>query len=95
MTAGTFAALTTNARLMALQNQDGFARLRPGTIAGGTFEIICEDSACTDDVAWMVVAERNDPYVREIDPNCYRDGPNKGRFIVERDKPDVDDGDPA
>lgn len=88
MTAGTFAALTTNARVTSLQNQDGFARLRPGAIAGGSFEIICEDAASTDAVTWVVMAERNDPYVREIDPNCSRDEATNGRFIVERDKPD-------
>lgn len=83
MTPGTFAALTTNARVLALQNQDGFARLRPGPIVGGVFEIICEDEDCTDEVAWLVVAERNDPFVKSsLDPNT----DSNGRFMPEREK---------
>ena len=83
MTPGTFAALTTNARVLSLQNQDGFARLRPGPIVGGVFEVICEDEDCTDEVAWLVIAERNDPFVKsDLDLNTDADG----RFMPERDK---------
>ncbi|MFK3663930.1 hypothetical protein ACI2JN_01550 [Ochrobactrum teleogrylli] len=83
MTSGTFAALTTNAVVTSLQNQDGFARLRPGPITGGSFEIICENDACTDLVSWVVIAERNDPFVKSgSDPNT----DHNGRFIPEREK---------
>lgn len=85
MTAGTFAALTTNGCVTSLQNQDGFGRLRPGLIDQGVFEIICEDTTCTDTVSWVVIAERNDAYVRYLDPNCER---ITGRFIPEFDKED-------
>lgn len=85
MTDGTFAALTKNACVTSLQNQDGFARIRPSAISGGVFEIICEDITCTDEVAWVVVAERNDAFVRNIDHNCER---GTGRFIPEFDKED-------
>jgi len=75
MTAGTFAALTTNAVVTSLQNQDGFARLRPGKIKGADFEIICEDETCTDKVSWVVIAERNDKFVKSaIDPNTDKNG---------------------
>ncbi|MEJ5026383.1 hypothetical protein [Brucella anthropi] len=85
MTSGTFAALTTNAVVASLQNQDGFARLKPGTINGGSLEIICEDETCTDLVSWVVIAERNDPFVKsDLDPNTDSDG----RFIPEFDKPE-------
>lgn len=85
MTEGTFGALTINAVVTSLQNQDGFARLRPGAITGGRFEIICEDDTCTDTVAWVVIAERNDAFVKsELDPNTDSDG----RFVPERDKPE-------
>lgn len=85
LTAGTFAALTTNAVVASLQNQDGFARLKPGPINGGSFEIICEDEACTDLVSWVVIAERNDPFVKsDLDPNT--DG--YGRFVPEFEKED-------
>lgn len=85
MTTGTFAALTKNACVTSLQNQSGFARLRPAQIDQGVFEIICEDETCTDTVSWVVIAERNDAYVRYLDPNCERD---TGRFIPEFDKED-------
>ncbi|PZQ82653.1 MAG: hypothetical protein DI549_10755 [Ancylobacter novellus] len=85
MSAGTFAALNADAWLAGLQNQEGFARLRPGAITGGVFEIICEDDACTDLVAWEVTARRNDAYVRSgDDPNTDSDG----KFICEQEKPE-------
>ncbi|MGV2982027.1 hypothetical protein ACERNI_17805 [Camelimonas sp. ID_303_24] len=84
MTAGTFAALTINACVTSLQNQDGFACCRPGPLTGGSFAIICEDIASTDDVAWVVLAERNDTFVRsDMDHNC----DSNGRFVPEFDKP--------
>lgn len=86
MTYGTFAALTTNAVVTSLQNQEGFARLKPGPINGGSFEIICEDEACTDLVSWVVIAERNDPFVKsDLDPNT----DSNGRFVPEFDKEDA------
>lgn len=86
MSTGTFAALTTNAVVTSLQNQDGFARLKPGAINGGTFEIICEDENCTDLVSWVVIAERNDPFVKsDLDPNTDSDG----RFVPEFEKEDA------
>lgn len=84
MTTGTFAALTINAEVTSLQNQDGFSRLRPTAVSGGSFEIICEDETSTDEVAWVVIAERNDAFVRVMDDNC----DDEGRFIPERDKPE-------
>ncbi len=88
MSSGTFAALTTNAVVTSLQNQEGFARLKPGPISGGSFEIICEDEACTDLVSWVVIAERDDPFVKsDLDPNT----DSNGRFIPEFDKPDYEE----
>lgn len=86
MSSGTFAALTTNAVVTSLQNQDGFARLKPGPINSGSFEIICEDDTCTDLVSWVVIAERNDPFVKsDLDPNTDSDG----RFVPEFEKEDA------
>ncbi|KAB2724130.1 hypothetical protein [Brucella anthropi] len=85
MSAGTFAALTTNAVVTSLQNQDGFARLKSGPINGGSFEIICEDENCTDLVSWVVIAERNDPFVKsDLDQNT----DSEGRFVPEFEKED-------
>ena len=85
MTSGTFTALTKNACVTSLQNQDGFTRLHPSPIVQGAFEIICDDEICADTVSWVVIAERNDAYVRYLDPNCER---GTGRFIPEFDKED-------
>lgn len=86
MTSGTFAALTTNAVVTSLQNQEGFARLKPWPINGGSFEVICEDDTCTDLVSWVVIAERNDPFVKsDLDPNTDSDG----RFVPEFQKDDA------
>jgi len=85
MTSGTFEALTTNAVVSSLQNQVGFARLRPGEITGASFEIISEDDQCSDLISWVVIAERNDPFVKsELEPNT----DSNGRFIPEFDKED-------
>lgn len=84
MTPGTFAALTRNAVVAGLQNLDGFARLKPGAFAGASLEILCEDGASTDRVAWLVIAERQDAFVRSgNDPNTDAEG----WFIPERPKP--------
>lgn len=86
MSPGTFAALTINAVVTSLQNQEGFAQMKPGPISGGSFEIICEDEACTDLVSWVVIAERNDPFVKsDLDPNTDSDG----RFVPEFEKEDA------
>ncbi|WHS33220.1 hypothetical protein QLQ09_23475 [Brucella sp. NM4] len=86
LTPGTFAALTTNALVTSLQNQDGFARLKPGAINGGAFEIISEDDNCIDHVSWVVIAERNDPFVKsDLDQNT----DSEGRFVPEFEKEDA------
>lgn len=85
MTQGTFEALNSDVFVKSLQNQEGFARLRPGPIVGGTFEIICEDENCNDLVSWDVRGVRQDAFVKsELDPNTDSDG----RFVPERDKPE-------
>ncbi|WP_180901771.1 hypothetical protein [Martelella soudanensis] len=85
LTTGTWAALTQNTIVTSLQNQDGFARLRPGPVAGGQFEIIAEDDECGDLVAWRVVADRNDPVVKTLG----NADPETGLLIPEADKEDL------
>lgn len=86
MSPGTFEALTTNAAVTSLQNQTGFSRCRPGAVVGGSFEIICEDP-CADEIAWVVIAERNDAFVKQRDDNC----DSEGRFIPERPRKDAEE----
>ena len=52
---------------------------------GVTFDIVCEDEACSDLVTWLVMARRNDPYVRWKDCNFTDD---EGRLIIEFEKPE-------
>lgn len=86
MMQGTFWALNTDVIVSSLQNQDGFSRVRPdGKMTDGTLNIICEDEACNDEVAWMVTGRRKDAYVLHLDPNCER---GTGRFISEIEKED-------
>jgi hypothetical protein len=85
MTAGTFAALTQNAEVVSLCNRTGFARVRASEIVGGTFTIFCEDANSTDEIAWVVLAERHDPFIIN-DEGSWTD--SDGRLVPERDKPD-------
>lgn len=81
----TFKNLWADAHVHALQNQDGFARVRPSPVNGANFEIICEDETCSDNVTWLVMARRNDPYVRW--KGCtFTD--EHGRLIIEFEKPE-------
>ncbi|MGV0909270.1 hypothetical protein [Martelella sp. FOR1707] len=85
LTAGTWAALAQNTIVTSLQNQEGFARLRPGPVAGGQFEIIADDEASGDLVAWRVVADRNDPVVKTLG----NADPETGLLIPEADKEEL------
>ena len=85
MTAGTFAALTQNADVVSLCNRSGFSRVRATEITGGTFTILCEDANSADEIAWVVLAERHDPFIINSD-GSWTD--QDGRLIPERDKPD-------
>ena len=78
---GTFEALTQNAVVTSLQNQDSFDRLKPSKINGALFEIISENPDSTDEVAWVVMAERADPFIKAVDIND-----ENGRLIPEYDK---------
>jgi hypothetical protein len=63
MTTGTFVALTQNAKVYSLNNAEGFTRVRSTPIVDGKFTIIAEDETCTDEINWLVVAERHDAYM--------------------------------
>ena len=63
MMKGTFAALCQNAIVVSLQNQDSFARCKPGPVSNGEFVIECEDPTASDSVAWIVMAERKDSFI--------------------------------
>jgi hypothetical protein len=84
MTPGTFAALTQNHDLF-LNNMSGWTRVRAENleaVASGRFAVIAEDPDSEDTVAWMVVAERNDPFIKESGTTDAQ-----GHLIPEVDKP--------
>jgi hypothetical protein len=63
MTEGTFEALCRNP-VKYLHNNDSFSRIR-GSINKNILTIICEDVNSTDSIDWMIIAERNDPFIRQ------------------------------
>ncbi len=83
---GTFTGLWADANVMALQNQEGFVRVKPSPVTGATFTITAEDPDCTDEVAWLVMARRNDAYVRWSGCAATDDD---GKLIIEEEKEDA------
>ena len=81
MTYGTFAAFTQNVEVVALRNKDGFTRVKASEVVQGTFHITAEDATCTDNIAWMVVAERADSFMKELNLTDIN-----GRLMPEQDK---------
>ena len=63
MTQGTFEALTINP-VCYLQNNISFDRVR-GTINTNILQIICENNSSNDIIDWMVIAERNDQFIKQ------------------------------
>jgi hypothetical protein len=83
---GTFDALWTDAWVTALQNQDSFDRLKPSRVEGTVFTINCENLNSNDLVSWVVMARRNDAYVRW--DGCKSTDAN-GKLIIEFEKESV------
>lgn len=82
MTEGTFEVLTRHAEAeVFVQNKSGWANVR-GEVVGGVLHIECQDPTSRDTVAWLVVAERADPFIQASHLTDM-----EGRFIVEADKP--------
>ena len=81
MSSGTFAALTQNPEVW-VQNKTGWTALK-GSVSGATLTITAQDTSSTDTVAWMVVAERADDFIKN---STLTD--SDGHLIPEVDKPD-------
>lgn len=81
MAGGTFDALTKNATVTSLQNQDGFSRVKPTDIVDGKFTIECEDSV-SDEISWVVIAERDDDFIKNHDSRTN----DTGSLVPEWDK---------
>jgi len=61
MTTGTFAVLTQDPQVF-LQNLDGWSQVR-GRILGGSLTIESR-SNCSEEIGWLIVAERADPFIK-------------------------------
>lgn len=84
MSPGTFSALTTNAEVIVLRNKTSpRAFIWCGEIEGGRFCIYSDDHDVTQKVCWLVIAERADIFVKDVDPNCDR---ITGKLIPEQSK---------
>lgn len=81
---GTFAALTQRAIVVSVNNLDGLTHVHAGRINDGKFTIFADDPTCNDEVAWLVKAERADPFIRSH-PFC---DPVSGLLIPEHEKED-------
>jgi hypothetical protein len=81
MTAGTFVALTQNVEVVGLNNASGFGRIRASAVVNGQFTIYAEEADSTDEVNWVVMAERND---NNMHGNTLCD--EYGRLVPEQDK---------
>jgi hypothetical protein len=84
MTAGTFAALTQNAEVVALNNLSGFDRVKSSAVVDGSFQIISENNASSDTIHWVVIAERHDPFIINNE-GAHTD--DHGRMVPEQMKP--------
>jgi hypothetical protein len=62
MTVGTFEALTKNPQIW-VQNDTGWGAVK-GTVENGNIVITAEDNTSSDTISWLVVAERNDTFIK-------------------------------
>ena len=79
MSDGTYVALTKNSQVW-VQNKTGWAAVK-GSVQGNKVIITCQDDTSTDEVDWLVVAERNDKFIKS-DSDINTD--SEGKFIPEQ-----------
>jgi len=77
MTAGTFEWLTRDVQTFT-SNETGWDAVK-SSFSGDTITIECQNTASTDTISWMVVAERGDPNIKASDITD-----SNGDLIIER-----------
>ena len=82
MTEGTFELLTRDAQCF-VNNLSGWDLVK-GNITGNTLTITSQNTESTDEISWMVVAERNDEWFRDSEMTD-----DNGNTIVEKLKPTI------
>jgi len=65
MTQGTFVELCANP-VCYFQNNDSFDRIK-GSVSGNIIKIVCENLNSTDEINWLLIAERKDKFIKEWD----------------------------
>jgi len=86
LTAGTWDALTRDPQVFVVNNS-GWTAVK-GSVSGSTLTITAQDPTCTDEIDWMIVAERQDDNIKNAD---WTD--SEGRPILEPDSlPQVENG---
>ena len=65
MTAGTFSLLNKNVQCFTT-NESGWGAVK-GSVSGSILTITAQDGSSTDNVSWMVVGQRQDATVKELD----------------------------
>jgi hypothetical protein len=79
MTSGTFVALCRNVQVFT-SNETSWHRVR-GRVDGASVIVECEDPNCTDEISWLVVAERKDDAIYQS-----RMTDDNGKVILEPEK---------
>jgi len=85
LSVGTFEALTQNAQVTSLLPVNSFVRVKASEIKGCEFTIQAEEKVSMD-VNWVVIAERNDVYIRNTDETD-----ENGHLINEIEKEEFDE----
>ena len=65
MTDGTFTMLANNVSCFT-SNETGWSNVK-GIIDGNLLKIYCQDNSSSDKISWLVIAERQDDYIRNSD----------------------------
>jgi hypothetical protein len=76
MTDGTFVALNRDIQCFT-SNETGWTAVK-GSVSGNILIITAQDNTCTDTISWMVVGERQDPTIKELELTD-----DDGKLIVE------------
>ena len=65
MTDGTFTMLANNVSCFT-SNETGWSNVK-GIVDGNLLKIYCQDNSSSDKISWLVIAERQDDYIRNSD----------------------------
>jgi len=65
MTDGTFVALNRDIQCFTT-NETGWTAVK-GCVSGNVLTINAQDNTCTDTISWLVIGERQDPHMYEVD----------------------------